>query len=446
MIRHDRRQCVWLAVVATAGCAAAPAADTPAPAQTPARAVDQVAPPEAWPLARGGAASTGRSAATLRLPLAESWHREFPRTAFGAPPVIAGGTIYLGDLDGTFHALALDSGETRWTFTAEAAGFPSAAAVSIDPELPLVVVGDDAGIVRALDTKTGAVRWTHETGGEISGGPTILTAGLTAGLTAELIAGHARSGDAEPTAGAEQRVLVGSQDASLSCLRLADGAVVWTHSITDQIRCGPTVVEHDGAPLVLIAGCDGKLHVIDAATGAARAGVPIDGPTGTTPAADAEGRAYFGTEGGAFFAIDVATEAVAWRVSSVPAGQSYRSSAALADDVAIVGSRGRAVEAFARADGTRVWRQPLRGRVDASPVVVGISGDPAPPGGLAALATDAAGTIVVLDAGSGERLWQFDAGSGSSGGAAVAADRMVVATDQGTVWCWESATEATAPP
>jgi len=437
MIRRRWRRCVWLAVVATGGWAAAqpaPAADAPAPEQVPARAADQVAPADAWPLARGGAASTGRSAATLRLPLAEAWHREFPRTAFGAPPVIAGGTIYLGDLDGTFHALALDSGETRWTFTAETAGFPSAAAISIDPELPLVVVGDDAGIVRALDTTTGAVRWTYETGGEISGGPTILTGR------------NGRSVDEGPTADAEPRVLVGSQDASLTCLRLADGTVVWTHSIADQIRCGPTVVEHGGTPLVLIAGCDGKLHVIDAATGTARAAVPIDGPTGTTPAADAQGRAYFGTEGGGFFAIDVATEAVAWRVSSVPAGQSYRSSAALADDVAIVGSRGRAVEAFARADGTRVWRQPLRGRVDASPVVVGISGDPAPPGGLAALATDAAGTIVVLDAGSGERLWQFDAGSGSSGGAAVAADRMVVATDQGTVWCWESATEATAPP
>jgi len=250
----------------------------------------------------------------------------------------------------------------------------------------------------------------------------------------------------EPTAGAEPRVLVGSQDASLTCLRLADGTVVWTHSIADQIRCGPTVVEHDGAELVLIAGCDGKLHVIDAATGAARAAVPIDGPTGTTPAADATGRAYFGTEGGTFFAIDVGTGDIAWRSPSVPPGQSYRSSAALADHVVIVGSRGRAVEAFSRDNGDRLWRQPMRGRVDASPVVVAVTHAVTMPPGAAVIAADSAGTIAVLDAGSGERLWQFDAGAGSSGGAAVADGRVVVATDQGTVWCLESTREDNKPP
>jgi len=424
------RRSVRLAVTVTAWSVAAGApsmAAPPAPDAVMTRAAADAAPADAWPLARGGAASTGRSGATLRLPLAEDWRREFPRSAFGAPPVIAGGTIYLGDLDGTFHALALESGETRWTFRAEAAGFPSAAAVSLDPEMPLVVVGDDAGVVRALDATTGEVRWTHETGGEISGGPTMLAPRQGTGTT--------DSPDVEP------RVLVGSQDATLTCLRLADGTVVWTHSIADQIRCGPTVVEQDGAEVVLIAGCDGKLHVIDVATGTARAAVPIDGPTGTTPAADANGRAYFGTEGGSFFAIDVAAGDVAWRVSSVPPGQSYRSSAALAGDLAIVGSRGRAVEAFAIADGTRTWRQPMRGRVDASPVVVGATGDPAPPAGLVALVSDAAGTIVALDAGSGERLWQFDVGAGSSGGPAVAVDRVVVATDEGTVWCWRSAAE-----
>jgi len=410
MTRSTGRRWAWQAIAATACCGILPAA-----AAAPA---DQAAPADAWPSARGVAASTGRSAATLRLPLVEAWQREFPRTAFGAPPVIAAGTIYLGDLDGTFHALALDSGETRWTYSAEAAGFPSAAAVSPDPALPLVVVGDDAGVVRALDMATGEVRWAHETGGEISGGPTILTA--ADGL----------------------RVLVGSQDASLTCLRLADGDVVWTHAIADQIRCGPTVVTLGHTRVVLIAGCDGKLHVIDADTGVATTTVAIDGPTGTTPAADGEGRAFFGTEGGSFFAIDVATGDIAWRVTSVPAGQSYRSSAALADTLAIVGSRGRAVEAFARADGTRVWREPMRGRVDASPVVVGVEGSPdqagppAPADGLAVVVTDMAGTAVVLAAGSGARLWQFDMGSGSTGGAAVAGGRLVVATDQGTVWCW----------
>lgn len=388
-----------LALALAAGAAAAePAIDT--------------APADSWPTARGSLAGTGRSASVLKLPLAEAWHREFEKTAFGAVPVIAADTIFLGDLDGTFRALALADGAEKWSFKAEAAGFPSAAAISTDPALPLVIVGDDTGVVRAFDRDTGKVAWEYETEGEISGGPTIL-----------------------PTA-AGHHVLVGSQDASLSCLNLVDGKPVWKHSIADQIRCSPIVARTAAGDRVFIAGCDGKLHVIDAATGKEQAAVPIDGPTGTTPAAQGD-RVFFGTEGGAFFAIDFRAAVTAWRAAPAVAGQAYRSSAALADGLVIVGSRGRAVEAFAAADGARSWRRPMRGRVDASPVVVGVvdprqAGDPR----AAAIVADAAGKIMVLDAATGEPLWEFDAGGGFGGGAAVAAGRVVIAADDGIVWCF----------
>jgi len=365
------------------------------------------APADAWPLARGCPAATGRSAMPLALPLAEHWHRSFEKTAFGAVPVIAGDTIYLGDLDGTFHALDLETGATRWTFKAEAAGFPSAAAVSLDPAVPLVVVGDDTGVVRAFDTATGGIVWEFETDGEISGGPTIVAAPAAAG----------------------QRVLVGSQDASLSCLDLATGEPLWKHSIADQIRCSPTVA--DGR--VFIAGCDGKLHVIDAATGMETAAVPIDGPTGTTPAAAGQ-RVFFGTEGGAFFAIDFAAAAVAWKAAPAAGPQAFRSSAAVAEGLAVVGTRGKAVEAFALADGGRRWRRPMRGRVDAAPLVLPEAGG----NRRLAVVADAAGRISALDVATGEPAWEFDAGGGFSAGAAAASGRLVLASDDGTVWCFRA--------
>ena len=380
------------------------------------------APADAWPMARGCPAGTGRSAATLRLPLAERWHRVLEKTAFGAGPVIAEGTIYVGDLDGTFHALALDTGATRWTYKAKSAGFPSAAAVSPDPAVPVIVVGDDGGGVVALEREGGAVRWTYETAGEISGGPTILPADAAAGRPA--------------------RVLVGSQDASLSALDLATGAVAWKHSIADQIRCSPTVAAAADGDRVFLAGCDGKLHVIDVATGEEKAAVPIDGPTGTTPAA-AGGRVFFGTEGGVFFGIDYVAGTVAWRTAGAAGGQAYRSSAAIADGpagpLAVVGSRGKAVEAFAVADGSRAWRRPLRGRVDAAPAVVAITTAGGPPR-QGVVVADAAGKVSVLDAATGEVAWEFDAGGGFSAGAAVAAGHVVLAADDGTVWCFASGT------
>ena len=369
---------------------------------------DDSAPADAWPMARGCPAGTGRSATTLRLPLTETWHRGFEKTAFGAVPVIADGTIYLGDLDGTFHALHLDTGTTRWSFKAEAAGFPSAAAVSLDPTQPLVVVGDDTGVVRAFDRATGTLAWEYKTEGEISGGPTLLAAA------------------------AGSRVLVGSQDASLSCLQLADGTLLWKHSIADQIRCSPTVASSAEGDRVFLAGCDGKLHVIDALNGEEKAAVPIDGPTGTTPATAGE-RVFFGTEGGGFFAIDFLAAAVSWRSPAAVNGQSYRSSAAIAGDLVIVGSRGKAVQAFSRADGGKPWRHPMRGKVDASPIVVATERGP-----VVAIVADTAGTIVALDAVTGDTAWEFDAGGGFSAGGAVAAGHLVIASDDGTVWCFSS--------
>lgn len=379
-------------------------------------AAPDAAPADRWPTARGSLAGTGRSAATLALPLAEAWRRDHEGASFAAVPVIADGMIYIGDLEGTFHAFDLATGKTAWTFKAMEAGFPSAAAVADDATLPLVV-GDDIGVVRGLDRATGNIRWEYTTDGEISGGPTIVTT---------------------PDG---PRALVGSQDASLSCLDLATGKLIWKHSIADQIRCGPTVARGADGDRIFLAGCDGRLHVIDAATGAEKASVEIGGPTGTTPAVEGD-RTFFGTEGGGFFAIDFATAKVAWKHQPVAGGHAYRSSAAIADDRIIVGSRGRAVEALAVADGAQAWRRPMPGRVDASPIVVtatGSSTDPAAAARNVALVADAKGTILALEVSSGEIAWRFDAGGSFTGGPAVASGHLVLASDDGTVWCFRSA-------
>lgn len=381
-----------------------------------AAAAPDEAPADAWPLVRGSLAGTGRSAGPLKLPLAEAWRRDFDKTAFGSVPVIGGGVVYVGDLDGGFHALDLTSGESRWTRRIDGAGFTAAAAIASDPALPLVV-GDDVGMVRGLDRATGETRWEYATDGEISGGPTILEAG------------------------GPPRVLVGSQDASLSCLDLATGRLLWKHSIADQIRCAPTVAPTPAGDRVFLAGCDGRLHILDATTGKEAATIEIGGPTGTTPAVSGS-LVLFGTEGGAFYAIDFLEPKVAWRKQPAANAQAYRSSAAVVADLAIVGTRGRAVEAFATADGVTRWRRPRRGPVDASPVVVPAAGgeaDPAAPARPVAIVADAKGTVAALEAATGEVVWEFEAGGGFGAGAAVAAGRVVIASDDGTVWCFRSA-------
>jgi outer membrane protein assembly factor BamB len=369
-------------------------------------------------MARGTLSGSGRSAETLRLPLAEDWQRSFDGTAFEATPVIADGICFVGDLDGGFHALRLDTGETAWSFRDDSpsgAGFAAAAAIAGGGEVPpLVVAGDANGLVRAFDRRSGEILWTHVREGEISGGLTIT-----------------RSTEGE-------RVLVGCQDASLACLDAVTGRLVWEVSIADQIRSSPTVA--DGR--VLLAGCDGRLHVVDVETGRETAAVAIDGPTGTTPAA-VGALAYFGSEGGIFWAIDATAAAVRWQSAASPGSAAYRSSAAIGGEpgrwLAIVGSRGRAVEAFAIADGSRAWRVPMRGRVDASPAIVRI---PAGADGTAieaAVVADAAGVVRLLRCRDGESLWEFDAGGGFTSSPAVATGRIILPSEDGTIWCFRGA-------
>jgi len=371
--------------------------------------------PDAWPVFRGSPAGTGRSEVTLAAPLAEHWQRRFDGRAFTATPVIAAGRIYLGDLDGRFLALSLETGETLWEFVSTDSGFPSAAAVSTDPDLPLVVVGDDLGVIRAFDRASGRLAWSVATDGEISGGPTILA-------------------DHRPPL-----VLVGSQDATLRCLQLADGKTVWNHEIADQIRCSPTVGQTPDGQRVFLAGCDGRLHIIDVDSGESVAEVSLGGPTGTTPAV-AGPRLFFGTEGGTFFGIDFHSAKVVWEQQPAGGGLAYRSSAAVADGLVVVGSRGRVVETFAVDDGSRRWRRPLRGRVDASPIIVSVTlpGEPAGRAIFAVIVADAAGEIAMLRLQDGEPCWQFAAGGGFAGSPAVVADRLVAAAEDGTVWCFRS--------
>ena len=378
---------------------------------------EAAAGPRDWPVFRGTPAGTGRSSVTLDLPLAEHWQRHFEGRSFTATPVIAAGRIYLGDLDGGFLALSLDTGATVWEYRSADSGFPSAAAVSTVEDLPLVVVGDDLGMIRAFDQSSGRLAWTVETTGEISGGPTILA-------------------DRHPPL-----VLVGSQDATLRCLRLADGQTVWTHEIADQIRCSPTVGTSPDGDRVFLAGCDGRLHIIAVDSGQTVGEVPLGGPTGTTPAVAGQ-RVFFGTEGGRFFAINFVTKKVAWDHQPAANGLAYRSSAAVAGGLVVVGSRGRVVEAFAVDDGSQRWRRPLRGRVDASPVVLSVvpeSTDSDKPV-EAVLVPDNAGRISLLQLSDGEPCWEFDAGGSFAGSAAVVADRVVVASEDGIIWCFRSGT------
>src|SRR4051812_1375730 len=255
---------------------------------------------EDWPVVRGDVLGTGVAKSTLPENLDVIW--KYPAgkdAAFDATAVVAAGVIYVGDSNGTVHALRLADATSIWKKEFADSGFNAGAAIDNGS----IYIGDGNGIVRCLDVANGNERWKKNIQGEVFAGPTPV-------------------GD---------DVLFTCESGTLSALTKKNGDVHWTFHIEAPLRCTPTVA----AGHVVLAGCDSRLHIINVADGKQLSTVDIDGPTGSTPAMRGE-RAYFGTESGTFFAIDTPADVkqqpkVAWTFHDQQRSQPIRSAAAVTD-------------------------------------------------------------------------------------------------------------------
>lgn len=346
------------------------------------------ASPNHWPLYRGDSLGTGVAQAELPEKPELLWKYEVKGGAFEGSAAIVGGVVYLGDLDGRLLALDLKTGKLNWERKRET-GYMASPAVR-DGRLFL---GDLDGGFHCFEAKSGELVWSFATEAEIDSSANFY----------------------------RDRVLVGSQDATLYCLTADKGELVWKFQIGDQIRCSPTIVENR----CFVAGCDSKLHVIDLDQGTEVATVEIGAPTGVTPAVRGD-LAYFGTEGGMFFAVNWRKAEVGWTFQPESGGQPYRSSPAINSSVVVFGGRNRRVHALDPLSGKTVWEMATKNRVDGSPVIVGER----------VFVGAADGRLYAIDIRKGEVVWEYQGSGGFNGSAAVAENRLVVATDKGLVYCF----------
>ena len=341
-----------------------------------------------WPLGRGSTQADGVAKTELPDRPEVLWKVEVDKGAFEGTPVIAGGVVYLGDMDGKVYAWNLADGKERWTYKVES-GFIAAPAIRGD----LLYIGDIDGKFYALDIQTGQPKWTFAAGAEIDNGANFW----------------------------QDNVLFGSQDANLYCLNAKSGELLWKYAIGDQIRCMPTVVGDRS----FVAGCDSTLHIIDLVAGKEAAAVPIEAPTGVTPAVFQD-NVYFGTEGGAMFAVNWKEAKVAWKAEDQGSSQPYRSAPAVQEGIVVVGSRNRRVLAFDPATGAELWSFATKQRIDSSPVIVG----------QRVFVGAADGRLYAIDLMTGKPLWEYQATGGFTGSPAVADGKLVIATDRGVVYCF----------
>jgi outer membrane protein assembly factor BamB len=354
---------------------------------------------EDWPVVRGNPSGTAVAAGKLPDTLEVLWTYKTGESAgFDATPVIANGVVYIGDSNGTVHAVNLATGKAVWTKSFEgSSGFSAGGAIQLDR----LYIADMSGVARCLDIRDGSEKWQIKLESEVHAGPT-------------------------PIEGA---ILFTTEAGTLTSHDLSNGEKKWEFKIDAPLRCAPTI--SNGR--VMLAGCDSLLHAISVSDGKEVFTVPIDGPTGAT-AAMFGNRVYFGTENATFFGIDVnnqdgKTPAVAWTYKDPRRAQPIRSAAAVTENLVVFGSQGRAVTALDPKTGEEKWKVTTRSRVDSSPVIVGDR----------VVAATSAGKLYLLDATKdGEIKWESDLGGGFNGSPAVVDGKLLIGNTDGTLYCFGS--------
>ena len=342
-----------------------------------------------WPFVRGDALASGSS--TNKFPDEPDvlWEFTAENSGFEATAVIQQGIIYVGDVDGTFYAIDLMTGQKKWKKTFEDSGFLNAAAIVDD----LVYVTDFDGVLRCLKSDSGELVWEFPTESEVYAAPNV----------------HAGS------------VLLVTESGSLLSIDAASGQEQWKFEIEAPLRCWPTIV----AGRVFLAGCDEQLHAIDFQTGEEVAGLPINGPTGVTPAVY-NGMMFFGTEQGTLYAVSAKQMETLWTSTNSKRVQPIRVAAAVDKRVVVSGSLGKQVLGLDPATGDLLWEFSIRSRMESSPVIVGD----------VVFMSTVRGRIYTVNASNGEEVWQFQAGGSFLASPAVSHERVVLGNTDGTLYCF----------
>ena len=301
---------------------------------------------------------------------------------------IAAGTVYVGALDGYLYAINLENGGLKWKYQASGE-IKSSPAVFRN----VVHFGDGMGVFHAVEAQTGEPRWTFQAEAEI-----ISSANF-----------------------AQDRLLFGSYDQYLYCLSPEDGALVWKFETEGYVHGTPAIINST----VVISGCDGYLRVINITDGVEQQKIALGDYVGASPAI-LNNRAYAGTFGNQVLCTALEKSEILWRYQHPERHFPFYASAAVTDNLIVIGGRDKMVHALQSQTGQLLWTYPAKSRVDSSPVIVGER----------VFFGTVGGAIAGLHLNSGEKVWEFVIGAAVIASPSVAAGKLVIGADDGRIYCF----------
>ncbi len=190
-----------------------------------------------WPQLGHDAQRTNAAPEQVDPPYCYAWKWYEAPIASRAQPVVAGGRLFIGSMDGVMYARDATSGAPLWAVSADGSPIRHSAGVISGS----VVFSTHAGWTYALDALSGAERWRMSTG---------------ASATAPLVDD------------ARGRVVVASTDGWLTALDAATGAILWRFDAGAPILTTPALSADGDA--VLFGNEAVEAIAVDAGSGAPR--------------------------------------------------------------------------------------------------------------------------------------------------------------------------------
>ena len=224
---------------------------------------------------------------------------------------VVDGTLYVGVLDGTLYALDAQTGKEKWTYQANG---PIKASPSINKGV--LYFGDGEGVFHAVDTNSRDVKWQFRTEGEI-----ISSANFV-----------------------DNRVVFGSYDGFLYCLNRETGELIWKFETEGYVHGTPGIWTQsekesgDARNFAIVTGCDSYLRVLNIDDGTQTQRVNLGAYVGASPAVLGN-HIYCGTYGSEILAINLDAGEIAWRYQHPKRRFPFFASAALTEDIVIIGGR-----------------------------------------------------------------------------------------------------------
>ncbi len=343
-----------------------------------------------WPILRGNNALEGVTEASFPSKLNLLWSNEYT-DGFKSSPVIADNLIIAASMDGFVYGIDM-KGNEKWRFQSQN-GFEASPLIH-DKK---IYIGDLDGTFYCLRLNDGKLLWKFTADGQIMGSANFY-------VTKQ-----------------KTLILFGSYDYFLYALDASTGLLAWKYESDNYINGAPACV--DG--VTIFGGCDGFLHLVDIETGKLRKKIEVATYVAGSPAIK-NNIAYIGDYDGRISAFDLQTGSKKWMWEDKTKNLPFIGSPSVTEKYVVAGNRDKFLYCYNTETGALLWQLNTGSRIDASVIV----------SRKEILSVNMRGDIQLIDIQKGTSLRGYETGEPISATPAVIDGKVIVASDNGTIYCF----------